>query len=436
MNIAELYELFKAQPSICTDTRKIVKDSIFFALSGPSFNGNTFAEKAINSGCSFAIVDDVNYCLGNQYIYVENVLLALQNLARHHRRQLACKVIGITGSNGKTTSKELVRNVLSKKFKTQATYGNLNNHIGVPLTLLQLNNDTEIAIIEMGASKQGDIKELVEIAEPNIGLITNIGMAHLEGMGGIDGVIKTKTELYDFLRSKSGLVFVNTMHEVFISKSLGINQITFGESIDNVVVGKFISSDPSVSFKWNPAKKSGRDWLEAPLVNASLIGKYNFENLLAAACIGDYFGIDESQINEALQEYVPDNNRSQVIVTRNNTLILDAYNANPTSLEAAILNFSNQQVAPKVLIIGKMMELGNVSEKEHLRIGQLALAQDFDKVFFVSKAYELAGVQGGEKHFESTEEAIEWFKENPLRGSNILIKGSRSNQLERIIEFF
>ena len=432
MNIAELYELYKAHPSICTDTRKIVKDSIFFALSGPSFNGNTFAETAINSGCSFAIIDNLSYSKGNQYIFVDDVLLTLQNLAQHHRRQLACKVIGITGSNGKTTSKELVRNVLAKKFKTQATFGNLNNQVGVPLTLLQLKDDTEVAIIEMGASKQGDIKELVEIAEPNIGLITNIGMAHLEGMGGIDGVIKTKTELFDFLRTNSGLVFVNTMHEVFISKSFGINQITFGESDSNEVVGQFISSDPNVSFKWNPTKKKGRSWNEAPLVQALLIGKYNFENLLAAACIGDYFGIEESLINEALQEYVPDNNRSQVIITENNKLILDAYNANPTSLEAAILNFSNQRVESKVLIIGKMMELGPVSEEEHLRIGRLALAQDFDKVFFVSKAYENAGIKGGEKHFASTEDAMLWFQAHPLRGFNILIKGSRSNQLERL----
>lgn len=436
MVIEDLYSVYLKHPEICTDTRKIIPGSIFFALSGPTFNGNKFAETALNSGCAYAVVDDAAFAKDERYFLVEDSLRALQKLAQHHRRQLRCKVIGITGSNGKTTSKELIRNVLSKKLKTQATYGNLNNHIGVPLTLLQLKSDTEVAIIEMGASKQGDIKELVEIAEPELGLITNIGMAHLEGMGGIEGVIKTKTELYDFLRTTDGTVFVNTMHEVFKIKSLGIHQITFGEDTQSHVVGKFISSTPNVVFQWNPKNQHGRDWKEAPQVQASLIGKYNFENLLAAACIGDYFGIDEILINQALKEYTPDNNRSQVVISGSNKLIMDAYNANPTSMEAALINFSQQKEDNKVVILGKMMELGDAATESHRKIGSLALSLGFNKVYFVGDGYLNAGVSAGEAHFESTEKAIDWFRAHPVNHASILIKGSRTNQLERLKELF
>jgi UDP-N-acetylmuramoyl-tripeptide--D-alanyl-D-alanine ligase len=436
MVIEELYSVYLKHPQICTDTRKLIPNSIFIALSGPSFNGNKFAEKALDLGCAYAVIDDVSYKKDSRYIIVEDSLVALQKLSQHHRRKLNCIVIGITGSNGKTTSKELIRNVLSKKLRTQATHGNLNNHIGVPLTILQLQSDTEVAIIEMGASKQGDIKELVEIAEPELGLITNIGMAHLEGMGGIEGVIKTKTELYDFLRINNGSVFVNRMHEVFKIKSAGINQISFGEDSLCDVVGRFISSSPNVVFQWNPKNKQSRSWDEAPSVYTSLIGKYNFENLLAAACIGDYFEIEEDLINQALQEYEPDNNRSQVIFSGSNKLIMDAYNANPTSMEAALLNFAQQVENNKIVVLGKMMELGEASIESHIAIGNLALSLGFDKVYFVGDGYKNAGITGGEAHFETTEKAIDWFRIHPVQHASILIKGSRTNQLERLKELF
>lgn len=435
MNTDILYSTFIKHPLICTDTRKVEAGSIFFALSGPSFNGNSFAAKALELGCSFAVVDQEEFVIDERYILVNDTLLALQDLARHHRRKLPAKVIGITGSNGKTTSKELVRNVLATTYKTQATYGNLNNHIGVPLTLLQLKHDTEFAIIEMGASKQGDIKELVDIAEPDFGLITNLGMAHLEGMGGFEGVIKTKTELYDFLRAGDKMVFVNTMHDVFMEKASGMNQITFGEGLQNDVVGHFVSSDPFVVFQWK-TQDDQRSWDMVEEVSTSLIGKYNFENLLAAACIGNYFGVSHGAIRMALSDYVPDNNRSQIIKSATNTIILDAYNANPTSLEAALRNFAAQQGDTKCVVIGKMMELGQGSEAAHLEIGQLALSLGFNQVYFVGKAYSQAGVLGGERHFENTDEAVNWFESNPVNHAQVLIKGSRSNQLERLKDLF
>ncbi len=429
----QLYTLFLKHPSICTDTRKLETGSIFFALSGPSFNGNAFASQAIEGGCSFAVIDDPAYQNGEQFLLVENTLTALQNLATYHRRHLNVHVIGITGSNGKTTTKELVRNVLSKKYKTQATHGNLNNHIGVPLTLLSLKPDTEVAIIEMGASKPGDIRELVEIAEPQMGLITNIGLAHLEGMGGPEGVIKTKTELYDWLRLNGGLVFINTMHSVFKEKSSGIKQFRFGDSNDDDVRGEFIDSNPMIRFKWG---KANSELSERSIIETQLMGKYNYENILASVAIGVYMGVEEEQINEAIQSYSPDNNRSQIIKTASNTLIMDAYNANPTSLEAAIRNFSSMDKKNKVVILGKMMELGSSSDYEHERIGKLAVQSGFDQVFLIGESYLNANISGAERIFKTTDEAFAWFEKNPIRNASILIKGSRANKLEILQPLF
>ncbi len=436
MNIIQdiLYPAFLRHTKICTDTRKIESGSIFFALSGPSFNGNQFAELALQGGCSLAVVDQHEFAQDDRFILVEDSLKALQDLAQHHRRQLTCKVIGVTGSNGKTTSKELISKVLKKKFKTVATIGNLNNHIGVPLTLLSIPVDTEMAIIEMGASKQGDIKELVDIAEPDYGYITNIGKAHLEGMGGFEGVVKTKTELYDFVRSSKGKIFVNTNHPVFVERSTGIEAITFGDGPMNYVQGKFIDSDPYLRFQWG--KVEDGDVGSCPITETSLMGFYNYENLLAAATIGLWFGVDRNDIDNALSAYNPVNNRSEMLDTGKNLLILDAYNANPTSMEAALKNLAGMTRSHKVAILGKMMELGPTWAEEHKKITQIAIDSDTESVFLIGNLYSDAEVSGATKIFQDVNEAALYFKENPLREKCILIKGSRSNQLEILKDLF
>ncbi len=436
MNIIQdiLYPAFLKFPKICTDTRKIESGSIFFALSGPSFNGNQFAEQALQGGCAMAVVDQQEYAKDDRYILVDDTLKALQDLAQHHRRQLKCTVIGITGSNGKTTSKELLSSVLKKKFKTIATIGNLNNHIGVPLTLLSIPEDTEIAVIEMGASKQGDIKELVEIAEPNYGYITNIGKAHLEGMGGYEGVVKTKTEMYDFVRSHHGKVFVNTNHAVFVDRSAGMEVITFGDGTGNYVQGKFLDSDPYVRFQWGKADNGGVE--SNPITETCLMGFYNYENLLAAATVGLWFGVERKDIDDALSTYNPVNNRSEMMDTGKNLLIMDAYNANPTSMEAALKNLSGMNRQNKVAILGKMMELGPTWIEEHQKIAQIAIHSGTEAVFLVGNLYSEAGVQGATRIFQDVEEAAVYFKENPLREKCILVKGSRSNRLETLKDLF
>ena len=436
MNIIQdiLYPAFLRHSKICTDTRKIESGSIFFALSGPSFNGNQFAELALQGGCSLAVVDQKEFVKDERFVLVDDSLKALQDLAQHHRRQLKCKVIGITGSNGKTTSKELISKVLKKKFKTVATIGNLNNHIGVPLTLLSIPVDTEMAIIEMGASKQGDIKELVDIAEPDYGYITNIGKAHLEGMGGYEGVVKTKTEMYDFVRSSKGKIFVNTNHPVFVERSAGIETITFGDGPSNYVQGKFIDSDPYLRFQWG--KVEDGNVASNPITETCLMGFYNYENLLAAATVGLWFGVDRNDIDEALSSYNPVNNRSEMIDTGKNLLIMDAYNANPTSMEAALKNLAGMTKSHKVAILGKMMELGPTWAEEHKKIAQLATDSGTEAVYLVGNLYSEAGVENATRIFQDVAEASMFFKENPLREKCILIKGSRSNQLEILKDLF
>jgi len=430
-SITTLYSLFVKHPFVSTDTRKLINDSIFFALSGPNFNGNQFAKTAIENGCAYAVIDQAEYKLNDRYILVDDVLKSLQHLALHHRKQLNAKIIGVTGSNGKTTTKELLYQVLSKKYKTLATAGNLNNHIGVPLTLLQLTKSHEIAIIEMGASKQGDIKELVEIAEPDFGLITNIGKAHLEGMGGYEGVIKTKTELYDFIRNTKRSLFVNTNHIVFEEKSKGIKQITFGNSSNNDVIGTYLGSSPFVQMKW----KTKIDSVEHE-VNTQLMGAYNYENILAAIAVGVFFEVPATLISEAVSSYSPTNNRSQLLKTTNNSLILDAYNANPTSMEAAILNFKSLRAENKVVIIGKMMELGETSTLEHQKLVQLIKESSFNKVFLVGEPYKEIVSDNTITVFDNVQAAISHFENAPLKNCTILIKGSRANQLELLQPLF
>lgn len=433
MQTEQLYEVFLRHSSICTDSRNPVQNSLFFALSGPSFNGNAFAEAALNAGCAYAVIDDVSYQKDHRFILVENTLQALQNLSRHHRRQLTTNVIAITGSNGKTTSKELLNAVLSQRFKTISTIGNLNNHIGVPLTLLSIPADAEFAVIEMGASHQGDIRELVEIAEPDYGLITNIGKAHLEGMGGIEGVIKTKTELYDFLRREQKKVFINSMHPVFTEKSKGMDIISFGEHENDHFQGLFIEADPCVKFKWK-TRIDDRPWMQISELRTMLIGKYNYENLLAAAAVGSYFGVEESDINSALSNYTPENNRSQVIHTDNFHLIMDAYNANPTSMAAALENFSHLNAHPKIVILGQMNELGESAPEEHQKITELAASLGFDKLIFVGEPYKAFMNHERMAYFKDTDTLLMHIKELVPAGSQVLIKGSRSNRLERLKE--
>ena len=428
----KLYPIFLQHPIVCTDSRNPVAGSIFFALSGPSFNGNSFAEKALEEGCAYAVIDDPAFRKDERYLVADDSLVALQQLANHHRLQQNAIVLGVTGSNGKTTTKELLHAVLKRKFNTVATIGNLNNQIGVPLTLLRITKETQLAIIEMGASKPGDIKELMEIAEPDYGLITNIGKAHLEGMGGYEGVIKTKTELYDWLRTNHKMVFVNTIHNVFIEKAAGLKQLTFGATPENDIRGEFLGADPFVHFRWGTKDLT----IQSPVIKTQLLGFYNYENLLAAVAAGHYFGLSEKEINDAVSSYVPVNNRSQIIDSENNRIILDAYNANPTSMEAAITNFSEMKAGKKVVVLGKMMELGPTSAAEHKRIADLALCAGFEKVFLVGSLYEDSGVTDATRIFKDVNEAITFFKDHPVKDATVMIKGSRANQLELLRDAF
>jgi UDP-N-acetylmuramoyl-tripeptide--D-alanyl-D-alanine ligase len=428
MSIEKLYGLFlECKQKICTDTRKIEPGSIFFALKGGNFNANEFSIKAIEEGCAYAIVDEELYA-GNKRFLVEDVLQTLQQLANYHRKQLNIPCIAITGSNGKTTNKELIHAVLSKKYKTLATVGNLNNHIGVPLTLLSLTRSHEIAIVEMGANHQGEIDMLCKIAEPDFGLITNIGKAHLEGFGGIEGVKKGKSEMYRYLAPKRGKVFVNGDDEVLMDLAKSNEIITYGEQTFLDVIGKPFSTDEFVSFKWT-IQSGEKDWNKKPLVRTQMLGHYNFINLLCAACVGNYFNVDEKLINEALSEYSPKMNRSQLEKTSSNTLILDAYNANPSSMKAAIENFAELKADNKVLIIGDMFELGEYSSEEHKKIIDLIRSKKLQNVILIGKEFSKAAGHDY-KTFLSTEDCLDYLKEHRPKENTILIKGSRGMKLE------
>ena len=370
MKIEEIHSLFLKHPLVSTDTRKIIPDSIFFALKGANFNGNTFAAEAIEKGAAYSIVDETQSTKNEKIILVEDVLKCLQDLATFHRKYLNIPVIGITGSNGKTTTKEILQRVLSKKFNVFATIGNLNNHIGVPLTLLALNKSHEIAIVEMGANHQGEIALLSSICLPNYALITNIGKAHLEGFGGIDGVIKGKTELYKFIRKNNGLLFVNGDDELLMRVSGDIDKITYGQKESNFLVGKLISSQNGLSFSYSTAKATVKVENNVD-INSVLYGMYNFQNILAAICIGTYFNIDSKKTKEAIEEYIPQNNRSQIEVRHGITFYMDAYNANPSSMEVSINNFDEQTKGKiRIAIIGGMNELGDTSVEEHQKLIQ------------------------------------------------------------------
>lgn len=434
-SVETLYEAFlECGQSICTDTRKLINGSIFFCLKGANFNANEFAQKALEGGCKYAVVDEEKYVSNENTLYVNDVLKALQNLANHHRKQLSLTILAITGSNGKTTNKELINAVLSKKFKTLATIGNLNNHIGVPLTLLSLTKEHEIGIIEMGANHQGEINELCEIADPDLGLITNIGKAHLEGFGGVEGVKKGKGEMYRYIGRKGGKVFINGDDTVLQELAGDNDKITFGTTKLYDVIGKQFSESEFVNFKWT-TRYGEKDWNKLPMVRTQIIGHYNFINLLCATCVGNYFKVEDDKINEALSEYVPSMNRSQLEKTANNTLILDAYNANPSSMKAAIENFAALKAEGKLMVLGDMFELGEYAGEEHKKILQLLRDKKLRDVILLGN--EFTKVAGNSyKTFLKTEDCLNWLKERPFRNRTVLIKGSRGMKLEILKEVF
>ena len=454
MDIKELYELYKAHPCITTDSRNCPKDSIFLALKGASFNGNLFAEQAIEKGCAYAIVDDQEVyesarkresegAKSSRLILVKDCLQTYKDLAREHRRQFNIPVIGITGTNGKTTTKELIAAVLSQKYNVLYTQGNFNNDVGVPKTLFRLTKEHEIAVIEMGASHPGDIKTLVETAEPTCGLITNVGRAHLEGFGSFEGVINTKCELYDFLLSrKDSLIFINADNEHLMERigdeeDLWLSPYsTQPENRFTCISGEVVSCNPFLKFRWREPQmileQEGRSnkWHK---VQTHLIGAYNIDNLLAAIAVGINFGVDRKKICSALEEYVPSNNRSQMTVTEHNHLVVDAYNANPTSMQAALENFQLMEADKKMAILGKMGELGAIWKEEHQKVVDFLQQVNFDEVWLVGDEYfELDNCPY--RRFHDVEEVKEAIRQQQPQGYYILIKGSNSNKLFELPE--
>ena len=432
-SIEELYQLFiQCGQKITTDTRKLEAGSVFFALKGENFDANTFAEKSIEGGCSYAIVDNPDVIRSEYILLVENVLETLQQLAKFHRRQLKFPIIGITGSNGKTTNKELIHAVLSKKYRTYATKGNLNNHIGVPLTLLSITPEHEMAIVEMGANHQGEIAMLSELSDPDYGVITNIGKAHLEGFGGEEGVKKGKSELYKHISKKGGKVFINGNDPVLLDLSKDLPKVYYGENIEFDVYGKQLSINEYVEFKWNIKNKSLEN---QPLVKTQMFGQYNFINLLCAVCIGSYFNVPEDDINDALENYIPEMNRSQVKKIKSNTLILDAYNANPSSMNLAIENFNKQNLENKIAVLGDMLELGDYSSDEHRKILLQLESSDIEKVYLVGvQFFEFKDQFLKFNFFKNIDDLMSYLNTCHTADSTLLIKGSRGIKLEKIVD--
>lgn len=425
MNLNELYELFLHHEKITTDSRHCPTNSLFFALKGERFDGNQYAAKALEAGAAYAIIDNPEYLSGDRMILVDNVLDCLQQLAHRHRKALGIPVIGITGTNGKTTTKELLASVLATKFNVLATEGNLNNQIGVPLTLLRMNPYHEIAVVEMGASHPGDIDELVHIVAPNYGLITNVGCAHLEGFGSFEGVLHTKGELYDYLRHTNGKIFINQENKDLMGIAHGLEQITYGQHEGAFAVGHVVESNPFLTFDW---KQQGK----IHVVETHLVGAYNIDNVLAAVAVGRYFKIPAERISRAIAAYEPTNNRSQYKKTERNALIIDAYNANPTSMKAALDNFASLPVHPKAVVLGDMLELGKTSDELHSGIVRQLQAEAFDKVYLCGQHF--ARTADGFPSFTTTEELIAALRQDKLEGYHILIKGSHSMGLENVVE--
>ncbi|AUC77697.1 UDP-N-acetylmuramoyl-tripeptide--D-alanyl-D-alanine ligase [Olleya sp. Bg11-27] len=423
MKIDALHTLFLDCNAVSTDTRKVDYNNMFFALSGDNFNGNTFAEDALKKGAKYAIIDDVNFKTSDNTILVENTLKTLQQLARYHREYLGIKIISLTGSNGKTTTKELINAVLSQKYNTTATIGNFNNHIGVPLTLLSMTKDTEIGIVEMGANHKKEIEFLCQIAKPDFGYITNFGKAHLEGFGSTAGVIEGKSELYTYLTSNNNSIFINADDAIQFEKlNSYVKKIGFSQNNSTDFNIKLVEANPFVSFT-----------TEDTLIKSNLIGEYNFTNLCAATSIGKYFDVDLTKIKDAIEAYTPTNNRSQIINKASNTIILDAYNANPSSMDVALQNFGNQTNKNKIAILGDMFELGPSASKEHQTIVNLTNTLDIDHVILIGENFYKTQINGSKtKQYKSFED----FKTNytSIKDCFVLIKGSRGMALERILD--
>ena len=418
MKISDLYKIFLKYPKVSTDSRNIDKDCIFFSLSGPNFDGNKFAKQALDKGALYAIVSNEKYALNNKYIVVENTLTTLQDLAKFHRKKLKIPFIAITGTNGKTTSKELIYNCLQKSLSTGYTKGNLNNHIGVPLTILTITKAHQIAIIEMGANHIGEIKLLCEITQPNYGVITNIGLAHLEGFKSLEGIQRAKKELYDYIKLSNGSIFINNEDKFLNTISTDIKRISYGKSGD--VAGNIASSIPFININY-----------KGTIINSNLSGNYQFDNIMLSICIAEYFQIKYVDIVKAISEYTPSNNRSQIIKTSNNKILLDAYNANPSSMKASIDSFASDKNSNKILILGDMFELGDYSSEEHKKIVELAKRTKI-KSFFIGKNFKYHNT---ENSYDTIENFIKNLEENPIIDCFIFIKGSRGITLEKLVKY-
>lgn len=426
MIIEQLYQNYLETGKVSTDTRQITPGSVFFALKGDKFNANEFAAEALTKGAKYAVVDDERFAKGEQYILVEDSIEALHSLARHHRSQLKIPVIGLTGSNGKTTSKELLNAVLSKKYKSYATKGNLNNHIGVPLTILSIDNRIEIAVVEMGANHLGEIALLSSIANPTHGFITNIGKAHIGTFGGFENIIRGKSELYQHLIVNNGIVFINSQSPVLSNMAKRFKSPLMYPAVGDYYSCELMESDTFVKIK----AENGE------VVQTQMIGGYNFENIAAALCIGKYFEVGPTLANKAVAEYVPGNMRSQVLKKETNTVILDAYNANPSSMQAAIDNLAGMTTGKKVVILGDMFELEEEAENEHRNLGKLLKAKKFDRVYLCGKLTRFAKEEFPEAlHFESKDLLMDELKRNPIKDSTILVKASRGIGLETVLEY-
>ena len=451
MEIKDLYERFLQHPTITTDSRDVPEGSLFFALKGETFDGNAYAKAALEKGAAYAIIDEKEFAEeGNErLILVEDVLTTLQQLAAYHRVQLGTTIIGITGTNGKTTTKELIATVLKKKYNVLYTQGNFNNHIGVPKTLLQLTKAHEMAVIEMGANHPGEIKTLVEIVQPNYGIITNVGKAHLLGFGSFEGVIRTKGELYDFLRKTNGTVFINNDNPHLKGISQGLKLVKYGQQDAEglLVKGEIVECNPFLKFEWEEKDKGqrttdngggttdyGQQTTDKGWVQTQLIGSYNLDNALAAACIGTFFEVAAEDISAALEEYTPSNNRSQLTVTKDNRLVVDAYNANPTSMKAALDNFRYIKDDHKMCILGQMGELGDVSEEEHQKVIDLIGEGGFEQVWLVGENFAKTNHPDNYRLFANVDEVKTVLATQKPKGFLILIKGSNSNKLVQTVE--
>ncbi|HZH65155.1 MAG TPA: UDP-N-acetylmuramoyl-tripeptide--D-alanyl-D-alanine ligase [Flavisolibacter sp.] len=425
MNIEELYHIFLNYPCIQTDTRKLQTGDLYFALKGPNFNGNSFAQIAIEAGAAYAIIDEAQYAVKDKTILVEDVLETLQQLALHHRRQFSIPFLAITGSNGKTTTKELIHVVLATQFKTYTTEGNLNNHIGVPLTLLKVKQDAEMAVIEMGANHQREIASYCRYTLPTHGLITNVGKAHLEGFGGEAGVRKGKGELFDHLRNHQGTAFLMNDYAYLHEMSNGIKPVFTYGTIDSDITGEPVKSDPFLQVRFTKGFQGE--------IKTALVGGYNLPNVLAAVAVGKFFGVADNKIRSAIEEYTPSNSRSQLVQKATNTIILDAYNANPSSMKAAIENFAKAEGNNKILVLGAMAELGEESSNEHKVILENIGQHQWQHVLLVGG--DFMDISHSHLSFSTPDAAGQWLRAANITNSSLLIKGSRSIAMEKVLNY-